>query len=235
MVFNTITFGFKASAFIYNTTGLVPVSHCRTLGVPCLLYIDDRMLNEWRNSHEVSQTCECILACFRSIYIVCQVLVRLGYFLNLSKCVLQPTQCLKFLVMLCDSQKLGFLLPEGKRLAFIELRESILASETVSLKTLQRLSGKCCSLVLAIPAARLFSREVNRAISIASKNSKEIVVYEELRNELLFWKFIESWEGFATWRDEKHLQCALATDSSTYRWGAYLMQPQKTLEFGELG
>ena len=46
-VFNTIPFGFKASAFIYHTTGLVPISHCAKLGVPCLLYIDDRMLSEW--------------------------------------------------------------------------------------------------------------------------------------------------------------------------------------------
>ena len=35
-VFNTIPFSNKASAFIYHTTGLVPISHCRKLGVPCL-------------------------------------------------------------------------------------------------------------------------------------------------------------------------------------------------------
>ena len=88
--------------------------------------------------------------------------------------------------MFCDSRKLAFVLPEKKKQTFVELRDSILASKTVSLKTLQRFSGKCCSLVLAIPAARLFSREVNRAIGIASKNSRDIVVYEELRNEHLF-------------------------------------------------
>lgn len=34
-------------------------------------------------------------------------------------------------------------------------------------KTLQRFAGKCVSLYLAIPSARLFSREVNRAISLS--------------------------------------------------------------------
>ncbi|VDH90425.1 Hypothetical predicted protein [Mytilus galloprovincialis] len=48
MVYNSIPFGFKASAFIYHTTGLVAMSYCRSLGVPGLLYIDDRLVPEWK-------------------------------------------------------------------------------------------------------------------------------------------------------------------------------------------
>ena len=76
-----------------------------------------------------------------------------------------------------------FILPYDKKLAFIKLRDSILVSDRVSLKTLQRFAGKYISLVLVKPAiTRLFSREVNRAISLASKNSRDMVVYEELKN-----------------------------------------------------
>ncbi|CAG2211261.1 unnamed protein product [Mytilus edulis] len=50
MVFNSLPFGFKASAFIYHTTGLVPISYCRSLGVPSLLYIDDRLVCEFKNT-----------------------------------------------------------------------------------------------------------------------------------------------------------------------------------------
>ena len=231
-VFNTIPFGFKASAYVYHSTGLVPVSYGRKLGVSCLLYIDDRMLGEWRAKFG-DKNCMGILACLKSLYIVCQILIRLGYFLNLNKCVFELSRCLKFLGMFCDSEKLAFLLPNEKKLFFIKLRDNILSSETVSLKTLQRFAGKCISLLLAIPAARLFSREINRAISIASKNSREIVVYEELRNELLFWKFIDEWKGFSTWREEKHFQCVLATDSSSYKWGAFLLHPHGQQEFGD--
>ena len=39
---------------------------------------------------------------------------------------------------------------------------------------------------------------MNRAISIASKTVEVFVVYEELKNELLFGKFIENWKGLAT-------------------------------------
>ena len=75
-----------------------------------------------------------------------------------------------------------FILPYDKKLAFIKLRDSILVSDRVSLKTLQSFAGKCISLVLVKPATRLFSREVNMAISLASKNSRDMGVYEELKN-----------------------------------------------------
>ena len=49
-MFNTIPFGLKASAYIYHTTGYVPVSYCRNLGVPMLLYIDDRFIGQWQST-----------------------------------------------------------------------------------------------------------------------------------------------------------------------------------------
>lgn len=94
MVLNTIPFGFKASAFIYHTTGLVPMSYCRALGVPGLLYIDDRLAPEWKG--EDTNEDDFYLA-LKGLYIVCQILVRVGYFLNLDKFVFTPSQCLKFL------------------------------------------------------------------------------------------------------------------------------------------
>ena len=43
-VYNTlrIPFGWKASVYVYHTTGLLATSYIRTLGVPCSQYIDDR-------------------------------------------------------------------------------------------------------------------------------------------------------------------------------------------------
>ena len=157
------------------------------------------MLSGWRPKLCDVKGGSGILACIKSLYIMCQVLIRLVYFLNLNKCFFQPTQCLQFLGILCYSQKLAFLLPNERKPAFIKLRDSILVSDRVSLKTLQRFAGKCISLILAIPAARLLSREVNRAISLASKNSRDIVVYEELKNELMFGKFIHNISPFSFW------------------------------------
>ena len=100
-MFNTIPFGFKASAYIYNTAGYVPVSYCRNLGVPMLLYIDDRFIGEWQ-----STTCGQVggykNATLRSLYIVCQVLIILDYYLNLDKCAFDPVQNLNILGLICD-------------------------------------------------------------------------------------------------------------------------------------
>lgn len=116
MVFNTIPFGFKASAFIYHTTGLIVMSYCRSLGVPVLLYIDDRLVPYWKGGSQ-ERTGPFYLA-VKGLYIVCQVLVKINNFVNLDKCVLKPAQCLKFLEMLCDSRKLAFILPETKKVIY---------------------------------------------------------------------------------------------------------------------
>lgn len=44
MIFNTIPFGFKASAFIYQSVGMVATTWCGSLDVPCLQYIDDKWI-----------------------------------------------------------------------------------------------------------------------------------------------------------------------------------------------
>ena len=49
-------------------------------------------------------------------------------------------------------------------------------------------------------------------MSIAFKTVEVFVVYEELKNELLFGKFIENWKGLATCRDKKYLWRVLGTD-----------------------
>jgi hypothetical protein len=103
----------------------------------------------------------------------------------------------------------------------------------VDLKTLQRFAGKCISLVLAVPAARLYSREVNRAISLASKNSKPMKIYEELRQEIEYWKFLDEWTGVVSWRKEKHFQIVLATDSSNFKWEAFMVNQGRIEEFGD--
>lgn len=74
--------------------------------------------------------------------------------------------------------------------------------------------GECISFYLTIPSARLFSGEANRAISIASMNSYPVYTYKDLREELENWRFLDTWEGCASWRLERHFQIVLATDLS---------------------
>ena len=50
-VSNAIPFGWKASAYIYHSTGLLATDYFRSVGIPCLLYIDDRHTGEISFAH----------------------------------------------------------------------------------------------------------------------------------------------------------------------------------------
>ena len=133
----------------------------RSLGVACSLYIDDRLNGElfalkgfWsrpllqRTPEYSYQTAEAAL------YIVCLVLVNLGYFLGLPKCVLVRVTSIGYLGMIVDSIAQAFRIPEDKKIKFSQLREQILScGSTISLESLQRLMGKCNSFSLAFLAS----------------------------------------------------------------------------------
>ena len=114
-VYTTLPFGWKASAFIYNSIALVATTYVRSLGVPCTQYIDDRHAGQLRlHAHRKNQFSDFQLA-EMACFIACSVLLSLAYFIGLKKCVLEPQRVVRFLGYLCDSEKQAFILPEDKR------------------------------------------------------------------------------------------------------------------------
>ena len=69
--------------------------------------------------------------------------------------------------MIIDSEKTAFILPQDKRVSFGNIRDFVLESSFVNLKTLQRFQGKINSMSLAVPAPKLYSRAINDTISLA--------------------------------------------------------------------
>ena len=65
---------------MYHTLNLRAASYIRKVfSIPLFLYIDDRLIEEIRNSMLVGER-----AAEFANYIACKVLLRLGYFLNLK-------------------------------------------------------------------------------------------------------------------------------------------------------
>ena len=95
----------------------------------------------------------------------------------------------------------------------------------VTVKTLQRLAGKCVSFSRAVPAARLFTREMNAAISQGLRSQKAVLLHGALREEISHWLFLESWDDPLPWRDERHFQISVATDASASGWEATVISP----------
>jgi len=139
-------------------------------------------------------------------FIACATFIALGYFIGIEKSCLVPSIAVTLLGYICDSKKQAFLLPQDKRVKFATLREDVLSHKTVSLKNLQKFAGKTTSFALLVPAAKLFTNTPYHIISCGVKLANtQLRISSELRQELLHWRFLDSWEGFFHWKSERHI------------------------------
>ena len=94
-----IPFGWKSSAYVYHSTGLLASHYLRSLGIPSSLYIDDR------HSSQLSYPNGCLPVTYQNlpsqdsinlalantaIFLTCFILSSLGYFIGLEKSTLVP-------------------------------------------------------------------------------------------------------------------------------------------------
>ncbi|KAK3698822.1 hypothetical protein QZH41_004952 [Actinostola sp. cb2023] len=226
-VSNTIPFGWKLSAWIYHSTGLVATHFFRSIGIPSSVYIDDRHIGELQlgtpGTIPLSATPRDrtkLTNAQDAVYVVAYTLSHLGYTLGLPKCVLTPQKQIKFLGFISDTEQEAFYLPINKQKDFLALVASILAKRHVSVHTLQRLAGKCSSFNLAIQDARLYTNEMNMAIGKALKTSKPAHLSPALRLEIEHWASPEVVSKVGKWRHEKHSQFVIFSDASKFAWGA---------------
>ena len=151
-----------------------------------------------------------------AIYCVLSLLVDLGYTIVITKSVLYPTTSVEYLGLTVDSVKQTFIVPGRKIDALAVLRKNILrCKKYTNVKTLQRFEGKCISLSLAVPAAKLFIREMSHAIASANDNGR-VSLTPALREELSYWQFLDSWQDCLPWRDEKNVRLSLSSDASGF-------------------
>lgn len=235
--YTTLPFGWKASPFIYQSVGMQVTSYLRGHGVSNFQYIDDRLaicsLQENRSLEAKLIKDSRYVPTSMSLNLI-SMLTSLGYTLAIAKCQLVPSTRVRFLGFLVDSIQQAYLLPSDKKLTFIKLRDHILSLKYIDVKTLQRFAGKCISMTLVIPAAKLYIRDVNQAISYTLKNSKPAPLNESLRSEIEHWRFLDHWEGVSPWRPEQHLQVSMATDASMFRYGVALISDKgNTRCFGD--
>ena len=105
---------------IYHTTGLLATGFFRSIGIPCLLYIDDRhngQLQVSLDEGEYSNFAIFLFACY---------LVRLVYFLGLSKSILTPVKIFPYLGFLAYYSRETFPLILKKKDKFTALVQKIL-------------------------------------------------------------------------------------------------------------
>lgn len=141
--YNTIPFGWKISHYVYHSTGLMATAFFRSIGVPCLLYIDDRHngqpqvpLDKEEYSLVKTNDARDNAAVSSAIFLVAFHLVHLGYFLGLLKSILRPSKIVLYLGFLADSSREVFHLIPGKKVKFITFVRDILGNSYLTVKTL---------------------------------------------------------------------------------------------------
>ena len=120
-----------------------------------------------------------------------RVLTGPEYFLGLEKyiSVSSPATRLQYLGILIDTNEQAFIVPQDKHARFAELREFILGCKTsVSLKSIQKMMGKCNFFSLAFPGAKFYVREMAAAIGKAG-HGREASFTQGLKKELEFGGF----------------------------------------------
>lgn len=141
-----------------------------------------------------------------------------------------PRKIVPYLGFLCESSREIFHLIPEKKEKFLDLIEQTLACSTVSVKSLQRLVGKCGSFSLVVPGALLLTREINNAVCKALRTSRPIKLHDALREEISHGLFLCAWDDPLPWRDERHIPISLTPDASASRWGCSVTLGDRTVE-----
>ena len=159
-------------------------------------------------------------------YIMCYLLVEVGYFIGPAKSQSILSTCVRFLGFVYDSVRQALIIPQDKRNKFTTLTEDILSSPFVSLKPLKRISDKVISFSLAIPGSQLFQN-----VSRHSGSSWPTVKLEaNLLADIVLWRFLDDWKDCFRWRIEHHASVTLCSDTSKPAWGGNLRLGGHTLE-----
>ena len=59
---------------------------------------------------------------------------------------------------------------------------------------------------------------------MASKGG-EVNLSLVLREELVFWRFLDGWDKVIRWRNERHLAISFTSDASSFQWAAVTCLP----------
>ena len=174
-------------------------------------------------------------------YIVCEILLRLGYCIDILKSIFVPTQSPVFLGFIVDSVDRCYCITEAKKEKFAILRYLCLNKSRLSVLELQQSAGRCISFMLAVPGAKLYTGEINYAISLGIRSKSKVTMTQELKEELQARNFLDTWSGKMERKKEKHLVIELHTYAYTYNggWGGgelYILKlgPMKFMITGPL-
>jgi hypothetical protein len=195
MKWGGITFAYRAAAFgipripsEYQLINGTPINYLRNRGHIILLYLDDRLIIIRPKSDQERQDLLNGKLIPRSAFAMCALATGLGTFIHREKSTFLPLQRLEYLGFIFDTEKETIAIPQPKWDKFQAEVQSILATDHLRVKALERIRGKCVHFMYVERRMRLYIREQNAEIKEAErKGFATIPINKRLRRELNRW------------------------------------------------
>ncbi|KAM9967307.1 hypothetical protein ACTFIR_007547 [Dictyostelium discoideum] len=142
----------------------------RDINVSVIAYLDDLLI-----------VCSTKEECLSNLKKTMDLLVKLGFKLNLEKSVLEPTQSITFLGLQIDSVSMKLLVPKEKKKSIIKEIRNFLKLDCCSPRKLAGLKGKLIALKDAVIPFRLYTHvksEISHWLTVLDQwNGKEISLF----------------------------------------------------------
>ncbi|KAM9954862.1 hypothetical protein ACTFIW_000965 [Dictyostelium discoideum] len=147
----TMPFGLSTAPRIFTMLLRPLLRVLRDINVSVIAYLDDLLI--------VGSTKE---ECLSNLKKTMDLLVKLGFKLNLEKSVVEPTQSITFLGLQIDSVSMKLLVPKEKKKSVIKDIRNFLKLDCCSPRKLAGLKGKLIALKDAVTTLRLYTRRTNK-------------------------------------------------------------------------
>ena len=210
-VYTCIPNGLASGPYLFTRIMKPALGTLRKEGHLNTCYIDDSLL-----FGKTKETCKSNV--IRSE----ELLVFLGFVINNSKSVKNPTQQIKHLGNVIDSVEMIVTLPEGRVKSILEQCHNILKAKIMPIRQVARLIGLLVASFSAVEFGKLHYRRIERRKIAALKSAKgnfnkNMHIDAYIRADLLWWvKHIKSQFRVI---QRPQAEVTITTDSSLLGWG----------------
>ncbi|KAN0040691.1 hypothetical protein ACTA71_009029 [Dictyostelium dimigraforme] len=176
----TMPFGLSTAPRIFTMLSRPVLRMLRDTKISVIAYLDDLLI--------VAPTKE---ECLTNLKKTMDLLLKLGFKLNLEKSILEPTQSITFLGLEIDSLSMKLLVPKEKKKNL----------DQCSPRKLAGLKGKLIALKDAIIPFRLYTRQTNKfhiqCLTLANGDwDQSFPVPQEVKSEISIWlTVLNQWNG----------------------------------------
>ena len=210
-LFRTLPFGLTTAPRVFTFIMKHPLALLHALGIRAIVYLDDMFI--WADSQSQAR---------RSVRVAIQVLMVLGFRINLRKSVLEPSRSITWLGITWNSLSGTIIAPEHLVSHISRLACRMLQKKLVSRIKYEVFLGLLNFVGQICPQARLFSRPLFKPQLIASRLEDKIP--KNIPQKLL--------AGLARWQNPSFLSVpspcratppalTVWTDASRRAWGSY--------------